>query len=490
MKEKHFQRTCTLVFLIHLVTTIFTILGLISQLAMSGLALYRSIIPLIFAIAAFVIDSAYLFIAKKYAAYLRLTAATYTIVYAIMLILGSSSNPYPYMIPFLIAFVLSMDDIAIRISAIGFGIANLIRIIESLSAGGDISVVLETVMIEVIITVLVILAVFRSVTLLRRFFQESIEEVTQALDKNQAISNKITEVVEKVLEQAEDMDRSLKTITDSTTLMNDSMSSIMIGIQGTTDAISSQTMQTQDIQTIIGKTHTQAENIAAINKDTTEALDEGISVMDSLFDEVERAKNASNEMQSAAVALKEKTDEVSGITSIILSISSQTNLLALNASIEAARAGEAGKGFAVVADEIRNLAEQTRRETENITQIIGTLTANADKVSECVQISSDSANAEADFAESASDQFNMIRQRLNELTSAVNNINSQISSLESANNEIVDSVSTLSATSEEISASTTEASSTSAHNVELVNTFQKSMDDILKQMLELQNYIG
>lgn len=77
--------------------------------------------------------------------------------------------------------------------------------------------------------------------------------------------------------------------------------------------------------------------------------------------------NTSNATMSS---LEAQSQEIGKIIQLIADISQQTNLLSLNAAIEAARAGEHGKGFAVVATEVKELAQETARSAEDITQKI------------------------------------------------------------------------------------------------------------------------
>lgn len=144
----------------------------------------------------------------------------------------------------------------------------------------------------------------------------------------------------------------------------------------------------------------------------------------------------SHEMQTDMENLLSLIDRMNQVIEGINSISAQTNLLALNASIEAARAGEAGKGFAVVADEIRQLAEQTKELTGNMSAFVEHIEAASQKSSKSVETTIDALGV-------INDKINAVWE-INDLNQkSVGQISESISSLAAVSEEISSSVNVL-----------------------------------------------
>jgi methyl-accepting chemotaxis protein len=89
------------------------------------------------------------------------------------------------------------------------------------------------------------------------------------------------------------------------------------------------------------------------------------------------AARAAESTNASVGRLGEASAQIGSVVALITAIAEQTNLLALNATIEAARAGDAGKGFAVVASEVKDLAQETARATQQITEQVSAIQAES-----------------------------------------------------------------------------------------------------------------
>ena len=109
-------------------------------------------------------------------------------------------------------------------------------------------------------------------------------------------------------------------------------------------------------------------NEAAIKAISTTEKAEGTVL--STVEGITQIRDTIRETEKRIKRLGERSQEISGVVSLINSIAERTHILALNASMHAASAGEAGRGFAVVANEVQRLAENAQEATSKIAELV------------------------------------------------------------------------------------------------------------------------
>ncbi len=231
-----------------------------------------------------------------------------------------------------------------------------------------------------------------------------------------------------------------------------------------------------------------AEDVGISSEHMKTMNEEGMKTLNSLKDVSVENEKATEEVLQFINNFVEKTNNIGEFVSAINTIAEQTNLLALNAAIEAARAGDAGRGFAVVADEIRTLADNSKRATEEIEQLVEDIMKDADTVTSVMTALDYVVEEQTKAVDNTSQVFVQIANSIDEILIKIDEAIRAAEIMEKDKNDVIDAIQNISAVSQEAAAASEEVAASTQAQKEFIEEMVGSAKDLNRLALELKKY--
>ncbi|PKH54615.1 chemotaxis protein [Shewanella sp. Choline-02u-19] len=257
--------------------------------------------------------------------------------------------------------------------------------------------------------------------LTKRLHIEGHDEIAQLgrafnlfVDKLQGIIKDVANVTQEVKSGADNINSQTQVMAEQLASHNNETDQVVTAITEMSATANEVALNTSQV----------AEATLAATGDVTKAqncVDTSLTEVSSLMSEIDTAAAHIN-------SLREQSQKINSVLTVIGGIAEQTNLLALNAAIEAARAGEQGRGFAVVADEVRSLASRTQTSTLEINEMLSEL-------HNLVSLAVSTMDASQQSCLRSVESSRAISESLGAVTSAVTSINDMSTQIATAATE-------------------------------------------------------
>lgn len=312
---------------------------------------------------------------------------------------------------------------------------------------------------------------------------QEINQLAYYYNQMVASSGKVISQVKQESKHVADGSNSLLDLSKQTSKATEEVAQAITGIAQVTTSQAEETQNSvtklKDLSGIIKEMRTEVKQMTARSQESGKLNHQNLEISDQVNQSWQHEVNKMRELLQSMGNLNDQIQSINKIVAVISEISHQTNLLALNASIEAASAGDAGKGFAVVASEIRNLSNQSRESTKQITNIIDKIRQDSEEMLKKTTVSVEGSQKQTDLIDQAIGSSKNIFSINQQLIKDIQTIEQASQKIEKVQNKIQENLENISASTEENSAGAEEVSANSEE-------VQATMEEFTNHVAELQ----
>ncbi|WP_314586432.1 methyl-accepting chemotaxis protein [Paenibacillus terrigena] len=295
---------------------------------------------------------------------------------------------------------------------------------------------------------------------------------------------------EHVAASSEELNAGSVQTSQATVQISSSIQRVAEGTEHQVQSVSECVQAVYEMSEGVKQINANAQSVSNVVIATAEKSVEGNTAIQSAVQQMQSINHTMEDLSRVITGLTNRSKDIGEIVQIITEIARQTNLLALNAAIEAARAGEHGKGFAVVANEVRNLAEQSAKSAEQITELVTVIQNESKTTQQSVEIGRKEVAEGIRTVNQAGEAFEHIHHSINQVSDEIQNVSASVQQMSVNTEQVVGSINSISQAAEVAVAESQTVSAATQEQLASMDEISTSAGSLSTMAEQLQAQVG